>query len=142
MTIKTILQQKGSKVFTMAPTATIADVARELATQRIGAVVVLDGERLVGIVSERDVVRRIAEIGACALEESVADIMTKRVEIAALDDAISSVMQRMTHSRFRHMPVVEDGRLIGLVSIGDVVKERIDEAERERDDMRAYILNG
>lgn len=142
MTIKTILQGKGSKVFSMAPDATLDAVSKELAERRIGAVVVMDGERLVGILSERDIIRCIAERGTEALTEPAHAAMTRKVETAGLNDDISDVMQRMTASRFRHMPVVEEGRLIGLISIGDVVKQRIDEAERERDDMRAYILNG
>lgn len=142
MTIKAILQHKGSAVFSIGSAATLAEAAATLADKRIGAVVIVDGEQLVGILSERDVVRRVGERGPSALEETVADTMTKRVEVCSLEDSIGSVMQRMTQSRFRHMPVVEDGRLLGIISIGDVVKERIDEAERERDDMRNYILNG
>lgn len=141
MTIKTILQRKGSKVFTIAPEMTIAEVARDLNTHRIGAVVIMQDERLVGILSERDIVRCLAEKGAAALTERVENVMTRKVEVCGLDDTANSAMERMSAARFRHMPVVEDGRLIGIVSIGDVVKKRIDDAERERDDMRAYIHN-
>ncbi|XWN34213.1 MAG: CBS domain-containing protein [Devosia sp.] len=139
MTVKAILREKGSKVFTMTPTATLAEVAKELSERRIGAVLVMDGETLHGIISERDIVRAIARAGADALHESADASMTKKVETCGLDDPIDAVMGKMTASRFRHMPVVEEGRLIGLVSIGDVVKRRIDEAVRESEELRAYI---
>ncbi|MEM9222175.1 MAG: CBS domain-containing protein [Pseudomonadota bacterium] len=139
MTVKAILDGKGGAVFSMAPRATIAEVAGELSTRRIGAVLITEGEAVVGILSERDVVRAIAERGAAALEEPAAQVMTQKVETCRRDDLIHDVMERMTAARFRHMPVVEEGRLIGLISIGDVVKHRIEEAERESDEMRAYI---
>lgn len=139
MTVKTILQAKGAEVFTMGPEASVEDVARELTRRRIGAVVIMDGTRLVGILSERDVVRLVASKGAAALGASASSLMTQRVETCMRDDLIDDVLARMTASRFRHMPVVEDGRLVGLVSIGDIVKARIDEAVRERDEMQAYI---
>lgn len=141
MSVKSILKEKGSKVFTLPPETTLDTVAKELAERHIGAVVILEGERLVGIVSERDLVRCIAERGAAALNEPASAAMTRRVETCTLSDTIDEVMQRMTTSRFRHVPVLEEGRLVGLISIGDVVKRRIDDAERERDDMRAYILS-
>lgn len=141
MTVKSILREKGSAVHSLTADRTLQEVAGELSKKRIGAVVILDGEALVGIVSERDIVRAIGSYGAPALDKRVTDVMTRRVEVARLDDPIDSVMERMTSSRFRHMPIVENGRLIGLVSIGDVVKRRIDDAERERDEMREYILN-
>jgi CBS domain-containing protein len=139
MIVKQILKMKGSAVFTMSPSATLADVARELTHRKIGAVVILDGERIAGIVSERDVVRAIAERGAKALEATASSVMTQRVETCACEDLVDDLLERMTNSRFRHLPVVEEGHLVGLVSIGDVVKQRIDEAVRERDHMRDYI---
>jgi len=141
MTVKAILKDKGNAVYTMPPSATLAEVARELATRRIGAVVIMEGERLAGIVSERDMVRALATDGAAALDAPASSAMTQAVQTCRLDDLIDEVMEKMTASRFRHMPVLEDGKLVGLVSIGDVVKQRIEEALRERDDMRAYILS-
>jgi CBS domain-containing protein len=139
MTVQQILKMKGNAVFTMAPTATLAEVARELHSRKIGAVVILDGERLAGILSERDIVRLVAERGAKALDVPASSAMTQRVETCGCDDLVDEVMARMTNSRFRHLPVVHEGRLVGLVSIGDVVKQRIDEAIREADSMRDYI---
>ena len=139
MTVKTILNEKGRKVFSMAPSSTLKEVIGELAERRIGAVLMVEGEHLAGILSERDVVRALAEKGEEALRASASSIMTQKVETCGLDDLIDDVMERMTASRFRHMPVVDAGKLIGLVSIGDVVKQRIEEAVRERDQMREYI---
>lgn len=139
MTVRAVLREKGGEIFSMPPHATIQEVAEELTRRRVGAVVILDGERLVGILSERDIVRNVAKQGAKALEMSAASVMTAKVETCRLDDSIDDVMHRMTGSRFRHLPVVEDGRLVGLVSIGDVVKRRITEALRERDEVTAYI---
>lgn len=141
MTVKTILDQKGSAVFSMPPTATIADVTRELATRKIGAVLIMDGDQLVGILSERDVVRTLASEGPAALDSPASSVMTQRVETCAIDDLIHDLMERMTQSRFRHMPVVNEGKVVGLISIGDVVKQRIEAAVRERDEMRNYILS-
>lgn len=139
MTVKTILDQKGRDVFTMGPDATLAEVAAELTSRRIGAVLIMDGERLAGILSERDLVRSIASRGGACLTEAASSVMTQKVQTCTTDDLIEDVMERMTASRFRHMPVEDRGRVIGLISIGDVVKLRIEEAVRERDDMRAYI---
>lgn len=141
MTVKAILQEKGGDVFTMTPDATLAEVARELTARKIGAVVIMHGDTLAGILSERDVVRHIAAKGADALGATASSAMTQTVETCALDDLIDDVMARMTRSRFRHLPVVHEGRLAGLVSIGDVVKRRIEEAVRERDEIRDYILS-
>lgn len=139
MTVKAVLRTKGGEVFSMPPQATLQEVSEELSRRKVGAVVILDGEELVGILSERDIVRTIARKGARALELPATAAMTAKVETCRLDDKAVDVMARMSASRFRHMPVVEDGRLIGLVSIGDVVKRRIDEALQERDEIKAYI---
>lgn len=139
MTVQQILKMKGSAVFTMPTTATLASVAWELNSRKIGAVVILDREQIVGMLSERDIVRVIAERGAKALDVPASTAMTQRVEICGCDDLVDDLMARMTNSRFRHMPVVHEGKLVGLVSIGDVVKQRIDEAVREADHMRDYI---
>jgi len=139
MLVKDIIDQKGRDIFTMLPDATLADVANELTKRRIGAVLIMEGERLVGILSERDLVRAISDSGPEALALPASSTMTQSVQTATLDDLIEDVMERMTASRFRHLPVVDNGTVIGLISIGDVVKYRIEEAVRERDDMRAYI---
>ncbi|MCF3935652.1 CBS domain-containing protein [Acuticoccus sp. M5D2P5] len=139
MSVKTILRGKGGDIFSMASDATLQMVVAELAKRKVGALLIIDGERLAGIVSERDVVRVIARDGPSALTSPVSAAMTQKVETCGLDEPIHDVMSRMTASRFRHMPVVEEDRLVGVISIGDVVKERIEEAERERDEMQAYI---
>ncbi|WP_029074856.1 CBS domain-containing protein [Kaistia adipata] len=139
MTVAAILSRKGREVVTVAVDRSIADVIHMLAEYRIGAVVVADdGGRILGIVSERDVVRALAR-GPGALDGVVASIMTAKVVTCRDHDTINEVMARMTEGRFRHLPVVEDGRLAGIVSIGDVVKARIEQVEREADEMRAYI---
>jgi CBS domain-containing protein len=139
MTVKAILRDKGGDVFKMAPGASLQEVAEELTRRRVGAVLICDDDRIVGILSERDIVRAIARLGPKALENSAASVMTAKVETCCLEDPIEDVMHRMTASRFRHMPVVEEGRLVGVVSIGDVVKRRIEQAVRERDELEAYI---
>jgi len=139
MTVKTILDKKGRDIFTMSPDATLGEVAAELTARRVGAVMIMQGQHLAGILSERDVVRAIATRGAEALSVAASSVMTQAVQTCTLEDFIEDVMEKMTNSRFRHMPVVEDGRVVGIISIGDVVKQRIEEAVRERDDMRAYI---
>jgi CBS domain-containing protein len=139
MTVRAVLREKGDAVFSMPPEASLQQVAEELARRRVGAVVVLDGDQLVGILSERDLVRVVARNGQKALDQPATAAMTAAVETCALDDPIDDVLARMTASRFRHMPVMEGSRLIGLVSIGDVVKRRIEEALRERDEVTEYI---
>lgn len=140
MTVAAILAHKGRDVLTVRKETPIADVVRLLGERRIGAVVVADDlQRVTGIVSERDIVRVLASRGAAGLEGEVATIMTQKVVTCADKDTLHEVMERMTHGRFRHLPVVEDGRLAGIVSIGDVVKARIEQVEREADEIRAYI---
>ena len=140
MTVKAILDQKGRDIFVMGPDATLAEVAAELTARRVGAVMIMEGnDHLAGILSERDLVRAIASRGAAALSAAASSVMTQTVQTCTIDDLIEDVMERMTASRFRHMPVVDEGRVIGIISIGDVVKLRIEEAVRERDDMRNYI---
>ncbi len=139
MTVKQILDEKGRDIFAMGPEATLGEVAAELTARRVGAVLIMEGQHLAGILSERDLVRAIASRGAEALSAPASSIMTQSVQTCGLDDLIDDLMERMTASRFRHLPVVDEGRVVGLVSIGDVVKQRIEEAVRERDDMRAYI---
>ncbi len=140
MLIGQILAGKGREVVSTRPDATIAEVAKLLKARRIGAVVVTDpsGE-LCGIISERDLARGLADHGADLLQLRVRDLMTAEVSTCAPDDGIDKLMQQMTEGRFRHLPVVEDGRMIGIISIGDVVKHRMDEIQGEADAMREYI---
>ena len=122
------------------PTADLAAAARLLGARRIGAVVIRGaGGRLAGILSERDIVRAISEHGADALVLPVGQVMTRNVATCGEDDSIASIMERMTEGKFRHMPVLAKGELIGLVSIGDVVKQRVEEIEQESEAMRDYI---
>jgi CBS domain-containing protein len=139
MTVAAILSNKGRDVITVSPDLSIAEIVRILAERRIGAIVVTDGaNHILGIVSERDVVRALAR-GADALNGPVSSIMTAKVVTCTDRNTINEVMTRMTEGRFRHLPVVEDDQLAGIVSIGDVVKARIEQVEREADEMRAYI---
>lgn len=140
MTIETVLSDKGSDVATVARDATLGEAVKQLAERRIGALVVLDERGAVaGIISERDLVQCLAVHGEAALSESVAKAMTRDVVTAARDTPILSALSIMTSKRIRHLPVVEDGRLAGIVSIGDLVKHRLQRIEQEADAMRAYI---
>lgn len=140
MTVKSILDGKGHDVFTMAPSDSLKDAIKELAQRRIGALVVTDGDRrIAGILSERDIVRAVARDGANALNLTVGDVMTSKVRVCAESNTIIEVMETMTAGRFRHVPVERDGALVGIVSIGDVVKRRIEDAVREADEIKQYI---
>ncbi len=140
MTVAAILAEKGRDVVTTTAAASIADAVSTLAHNKIGALVVVDArKRITGIVSERDIVRMLANGGAEVLAGRVASIMSRAVITCAEGETINEVMTRMTRGRFRHLPVVSDGRLTGIVSIGDVVKARIEQVEREAAEMRAYI---
>jgi CBS domain-containing protein len=140
MTVKAILAAKGGDVVSIEPTADLAAAAKLLTSRRIGAVVILGaGGRLAGILSERDIVRALAERGAAALLLPVGQVMTRNVATCAESDTIPTIMERMTAGKFRHLPVVEKDRLIGLVSIGDVVKSRVEQIERESEALRDYI---
>lgn len=141
MTVSIILAAKGRDVITIEPGAKLAEVVRLLAEKRIGAAVILGADRrIAGIISERDIVRALAGHGAAALDEPVSHMMTRKVEACNESDTVSSIMERMTKGKFRHMPVVDEGRLVGLVSIGDIVKYRLQEMERESMAMRDYIM--
>ena len=140
MNVKTILATKGSEVITIAPTATLEEAIAILSKHRIGAVVVLGADqRVIGILSERDIVRAVSERGANALKEPLAQTMTRVVVTCGESDSVSDLMERMTRGRFRHIPVLEQDRLIGIISIGDVVKHRLGEMERESEALRDYI---
>jgi CBS domain-containing protein len=139
MTIKAILQTKGDAVTAIARTATVAEAVALLAQHRIGAVPVLDGEDVAGIFSERDVIHALAEHGASALDRAVGDVMTAPAITVTRDEAALGALSLMTRRRIRHLPVVEQGRMIGLISIGDLVKYRIDRIEADAEAMRSYI---
>jgi CBS domain-containing protein len=140
VTVKTILARKGSSVVTIDPTATVAIAAKTLTERGIGALVVTGAEgRTIGIVSERDIVRALGQRGVAVLDTPVADIMTRRVVTCGQQDTIGELMQQMTDGKFRHVPVVEQDRLIGIVSIGDVVKSRLEQMEQESNALRDYI---
>jgi CBS domain-containing protein len=139
MIVAQILASKGRDVVSTSPERTIADVARELASRRIGALVVTERGRLIGIVSERDIVKALGLNGPEILGDPVASIMIRDVVTCRERDKINTVMGRMTQRRFRHLPVVEEGDLVGIVSIGDVVKARIEQVEFEADELRSYI---
>ena len=141
MTVKAILSRKGSTVVTITPTASLADAVKLLNTHHIGAVIVTDPDgRVIGVLSERDIVRALADRGRAALDLGVEQTMTRRVVTAVESDTVGDIMGRMTAGKFRHIPVVEADRLVGVVSIGDVVKHRLEEIERDANAMRDYIL--
>lgn len=140
MTVQAILAAKGSEVVSIDPGVQIADAARLMAERRIGAVLVLGADRRVaGILSERDIVRALATVGAAALEEPVAKYMTRKVETCTPQQALGHLMEMMTTGKFRHVPVIEHGHLVGLISIGDVVKHRVEQIEREHEALQDYI---
>jgi CBS domain-containing protein len=143
MQVRQILAAKGRRVVTIRPDATVSTVIHRLALERIGALIVSrDGVRLEGIVSERDIVQGLAERGADLLGAGVpvSEIMTHHVITCTPDDSVKTVMQQMTQRRIRHLPIVDDGRLAGMISIGDVVKNRMEEVELESSVLRdAYI---
>jgi CBS domain-containing protein len=140
MIVKNILAGKRNDVVTVKPTADLTAAINLLAEQRIGAVVILGADhRIVGILSERDIVRALAEHGPTALNERVSQVMTRDVKTCTEDDTIEDLMGRMTSGKFRHMPVVKQEKLIGIVSIGDVVKNRVEEIEHEAKALRDYI---
>lgn len=142
MKIEDIIRSKGADVVTIPPAATVAELLDLLARNNIGAVVVSeDGSAIGGIVSERDVVRRLASEGATVLARQVSAIMTAEVKTCSAEDSLESIAQTMTYGRFRHLPVVEDGRLIAIISIGDVVKNRIDQLTDERNHLLEYLHN-
>lgn len=143
MRVATILSGKGSTVATIDTTATLADAAAELRLRGVGALVVSrDGRGVQGIISERDIVRRLAERGQQSLHERVGEVMTVHVQTCQPDDTSEHLMSVMTEHRVRHLPVVVDGALCGLVSIGDIVKARLHELEDETRTLHDYITTG
>ena len=141
MTVKAILSHKSPDIVSIEPTATLAEAAKLLAERRIGAVLVLGIEgRVAGILSERDIVRALAERGASMLDERVDQVMTRKVFTCSETDTVAHIMEQMTAQKFRHVPVVDEERLTGIISIGDVVKYRLHEIENETNALREYIL--
>ncbi len=141
MKVKAMLAVKGSKITTTRPYATIATVIRMMKLEGIGALVVSDdGEALGGIISERDIVRGLVEHGHELLEMQVSELMTRAVKTCTPESHIKDVMAEMTRSRVRHLPVLDGGKLCGIISIGDVVKNRLEELETETNVLRDYIV--
>ncbi|WP_295216367.1 CBS domain-containing protein [uncultured Brevundimonas sp.] len=139
MFVAEILKTKGNAVFSIAPDLTVTQACEELEQKRVGALVVCDGDRVVGVFSERDVVKALAADGADALARPVADYMTAKVIYAEPAEEMSSLMTRMTDRRIRHLPVLQADRLVGVISIGDVVKCQIAEHAHEAESLRTYI---
>lgn len=140
MIVKAILAAKGSDVISIEPTATLETAVRTLTEHKIGALLVLGPDRrVIGILSERDIVRVLAERGAGVLAQPLSQVMTRRVVICSEFDTVDVLMERMTTGKFRHLPVVEQDKVIGVVSIGDVVKHRLLEMEQESAALRDYI---
>jgi len=139
MTVRAILDTKGHHVQSVEPGAKLSAAIKLLSERRIGAVLVLNQGRIEGILSERDIVRVLGERGASVLDEQVSAVMTRKVVSCREKDTVSEIMETMTTGKFRHLPVVEDGRVVGLISIGDVVKWRVGEYEREQEALRDYI---
>lgn len=140
MILEQLLKEKGGQVYSVAESASLKECAELLDKRRVGAMVILnEGGSVIGVISERDIVRNIAKIGAAALACSVGEVMTRSVVTARPGDTIESAMAKMTDRRIRHLPVVDGARLVGVVSIGDLVKWRIAEADAEVNAIRSYI---
>lgn len=142
MLISDILRRKGSGVITAGPQASVTELIGSLGEHKIGAVVVVEDGRTVGIVSERDVVRRLAEVGAAVLDQTVTDLMSTEVISCAPGDSVDDIGAQMTDRRIRHLPVLAGGELVGIVTIGDVVAARIHELEKTRVQLESYITQG
>ena len=139
MTVSNILQHKGSDVVSVSANCSLQEAATILATKRIGAIMVLSGDEIEGVLSERDLVRGIADGGGDCLKDTVASVMTPSVITCSPSDTIKTVTNTMSSKRIRHLPVVEDGKLVGMISIGDVVKAKIAKAELEAEALKTYI---
>jgi CBS domain-containing protein len=139
MTVRSILDTKGHQILSVEPDAKLSAAVKILSEKRIGAVLVMSSGRIEGILSERDIVRVLGERGAAVLDESVSAVMTRKVVSCREKDTVSSIMERMTTGKFRHLPVVEDDKVVGLISIGDIVKWRVKEFENEQEALQNYI---
>ena len=141
MKVRDILARKGHEVMTTTPQSTLREAAHMLKTHRIGALVVVEEDSPVGIVSERDIVNAVADVGAEAIDAPVDNFMSRDMITCGLDDTTDQLMEVMTEKRVRHLPVLENGKLVGLVSIGDVVKQRIEEISFEAEQMKMFIAS-
>jgi CBS domain-containing protein len=139
MTVRAILDAKGHHVESIEPGAKLSAAIKTLGARKIGALVVMDKGRIEGILSERDIVRVLGERGAAVLDEPVSAVMTRKVISCQPSDTVAALMETMTLGKFRHLPVVHDGSVVGLVSIGDIVKQRVQEYENEQEALRDYI---
>ena len=139
MTVAAILRHKPGQTVIATPGMTLAEVATLLSHHRIGAAPVCDGDHLAGIISERDLVQCLARHGAAALDLPVSEAMSRAVQTATPGTTVPEAMAAMTAGRFRHLPVLEDGRMVGIISIGDVVKARLDAQASEMESLRAYV---
>src|SRR5277367_5842755 len=139
MTVRAILDTKGHQVESIQPGAKLSDAVQILGGKRIGAILVTNLGRIEGILSERDIVRVLSERGAAVLDEPISNVMTRKVVSCRPSDTVGAIMEMMTLGKFRHLPVVEDSKVVGLISIGDVVKWRVQEYEREQEALREYI---
>jgi CBS domain-containing protein len=139
MTVRAILDTKGHDILSVEPDAKLSAAVKILSERRIGAVLVMNGGHMEGILSERDIVRVLGERGAAVLDEPVSAVMTRKVVSCREKDTVSSIMERMTTGKFRHLPVVEDDKVVGLISIGDIVKWRVKEFESEQEALQNYI---
>jgi CBS domain-containing protein len=141
MHVSAVIKRKGNTIVTITGNQTIAEAANQLTANRIGAVLVVDRkDTIAGIISERDIIRGVAEHGAKVLDMAVERLMTREVLTCRPGDTISDIMGVMTRQRIRHLPVVDDGKLLGIISIGDVVKQRLDEADLEVETLRGYVI--
>lgn len=139
MSVAAILKHKNPEIASVTPGATIADISTVLANRMIGAVLVLDGDHLAGIVSERDIVKSLARHGAAALDMTAAQIMTRHLQTATAQTSVREAMAQMTAGRFRHLPVMDGEHVAGIISIGDVVKARLDDQANEVENLKAYV---
>jgi len=139
MTVRSILNAKGHQVMNVGPDAKLAAAIKLLGEKKIGAVLVMDQNRMEGILSERDIVRVLGERGASVLDEPVSNVMTRKVVGCKETDTVAEIMEMMTTGKFRHLPVIDNGQVVGLISIGDIVKWRVDEYEAEQEALRDYI---
>jgi CBS domain-containing protein len=139
MTVRAILDSKGHDVLSVDPDTKLSAAIKLLGERRIGAVLVMNQGHLEGILSERDIVRVLGERGARVIEEPVSAVMTRKVVSCRQSDTVAGIMEMMTLGKFRHLPVVEEGKVVGLISIGDIVKRRVHEFEAEQEALREYI---
>lgn len=139
MTVRSILDTKGHQILSVEPDAKLSAAVKMLGERKIGAVLVMNQGRLEGILSERDIVRVLGERGASVLDEAVSAVMTRKVISCRQSDTVAAIMEMMTLGKFRHLPVLEDGKVVGLISIGDIVKWRVREFEAEQEALQNYI---